>query len=184
MRIGQFQSGFAGGTLSIAPTVLDSEAAGSQATINVAQVDLAALLSAVGLDGISGTGRLSGVIPVEIAGNAVGISGGRLAAAGPGVLRIRSEAAKRALAQGGEEVALMLRALENFRYEELTLEIEKETAGEGRVLLRTQGLNPEVRDGQPFVINLTLTGNVDGLAAVLAQALQLPGGIVRTMLAR
>lgn len=184
VRIGQFQSGFAGGTLSIAPTVLDSEAAGSQATINVAQVDLAALLSAVGLDGISGTGRLSGVIPVEIAGNAVGISGGRLAAAGPGVLRIRSEAAKRALAKGGEEVALMLSALENFRYEELTLEIEKETAGEGRVLLRTQGLNPEVRDGQPFVINLTLTGNVDGLAAVLAQALQLPGGIVRTMLAR
>ncbi len=184
VQIDTFRTAFAGGIISIAPTVLDSEAGASQATIKVERVDLAALLSAVGLENISGTGRLSGVIPVSTAGAAVGISGGRLATSEPGVLRIRSEAAKRALAQGGKEVTLMLSALEDFRYETLTLEIEKETAGEGRVILRTRGQNPAVRDGQPFVINLTLSGNVDGLAAVLAQALELPGGIVRTMLAR
>lgn len=184
IRIDTFRTGFAGGTLGIAPTVLDAEAAARRATINVENVDLAALLSAIGLENISGTGRLSGVIPIVIAGDAVGIPGGRLAAAEPGILRIRSEAAKKALAQGGVQVTLMLSALEDFRYETLTLEIEKETAGEGRVILRTRGQNPAVRDGQPFVINLTLTGNVDGLAAILAQALQLPGGIVRTMLAR
>lgn len=184
VQIDTFRTAFAGGILSIAPTVLDSEAGASQATIKVERVDLAALLSAVGLENISGTGRLSGIIPVSTAGAAVGITGGRLATSEPGVLRIRSEAAKRALAQGGMEVTLMLSALEDFRYETLTLEIEKETAGEGCVILRTRGQNPAVRDGQPFVINLTLSGNVDGLAAVLAQALELPGGIVRTMLAR
>lgn len=184
VQIDTFRTAFAGGILSIAPTVLDSEAGASQATIKVERVDLATLLSAVGLENISGTGRLSGIIPVSTAGAAVGITGGRLATSEPGVLRIRSEAAKRALAQGGMEVTLMLSALEDFRYETLTLEIEKETAGEGCVILRTRGQNPAVRDGQPFVINLTLSGNVDGLAAVLAQALELPGGIVRTMLAR
>jgi hypothetical protein len=184
VQIDTFRTAFAGGILSIAPTVLDSEAGASQSTIKVELVDLAALLSAVGLENISGTGRLSGVIPVSTEGAAVGISGGRLAASEPGVLRIRSEAAKKALAQGGAEVTLMLSALEDFRYETLTLEIEKETTGEGRVILRTRGQNPAVRDGQPFVINLTLSGNVDGLAAVLAQALELPGGIVRTMLTR
>jgi hypothetical protein len=184
VQIDTFRTAFAGGILSIAPTVLDSEAGASQSTIKVERVDLAALLSAVGLENISGTGRLSGVIPVSTAGAAVGITGGRLATSEPGVLRIRSEAAKKALAQGGKEVTLMLSALEDFRYETLTLEIEKETAGEGRVILRTRGQNPAVRDGQPFVINLTLSGNVDGLAAVLAQALELPGGIVRTMLAQ
>lgn len=184
VQIDTFRTAFAGGILSIAPTVLDSEAGASQATIKVERVDLAALLSAVGLENISGTGRLSGIIPVSTAGAAVGITGGRLATSEPGVLRIRSEAAKRALAQGGMEVTLMLSALEDFRYETLTLEIEKKTAGEGCVILRTRGQNPAVRDGQPFVINLTLSGNVDGLAAVLAQALELPGGIVRTMLAR
>jgi len=184
VQIDAFRTAFAGGIISIAPTVLDSEAGASRATIKVKRVDLAALLSAIGLENISGTGRLSGVIPVSTEGAAVGISGGRLAASEPGVLRIRSEAAKKALAQGGAEVTLMLSALEDFRYETLTLEIEKETTGEGRVILRTRGQNPAVRDGQPFVINLTLSGNVDGLAAVLAQALELPGGIVRTMLTR
>ena len=184
VQIDTFRTAFAGGILSIAPTVLDSEAGASQATIKVERVDLATLLSAVGLENISGTGRLSGIIPVSTAGAAVGITGGRLATSEPGVLRIRSEAAKRALAQGGKEVTLMLSALEDFRYETLTLEIEKKTAGEGCVILRTRGQNPAVRDGQPFVINLTLSGNVDGLTAVLAQALELPGGIVRTMLAR
>lgn len=184
VEIETFRTGFAGGHLGLAPTVIDSEAGAIQATVRVERVDLAALLSAVGLDNISGTGRLNGVLPVGTVGDAVSITGGRLAAAAPGTLRIRSEAAKRALSQGGAEVTLMLSALEDFRYESLTLDIEKEIAGQGRILLRTRGQNPAVRDGQPFVINLTLTGNVDGLAAVLAQALQLPGGLVRTMLAK
>lgn len=184
VRIETFRTAFANGTLSLAPTIIDSEARRIQATLNVEGVDLGELLSTIGLENISGTGRLHGVIPVRTEGDAVGIAGGRLAAAAPGVLRIRSEAVKRVLAQGGEEVTLMLSALEDFRYDTLTLEIEKEIAGEGRVVLRTRGQNPAVRDGQPFVINLNLTGNVDNLAAVLAQALKLPGGIVRSMLSR
>lgn len=184
VQVETFRTGFAGGHLALTPTVIDSEADAIEATVRVERVDLAALLSAVGLDNISGTGRLNGVLPVKTAGNAVGITGGRLSASEPGILRIRSEAAKRALAQGGEQVTLMLSALEDFRYKTLTLDIEKELAGQGRVVLRTRGQNPAVGDGQPFVINLTLTGNVDGLAAVLAQALQLPGGVVRSMLAK
>lgn len=184
VRIETFRTAFANGTLSLAPTVIDSEANKIQAILNVEGVDLGELLNTIGLENISGTGRLHGAIPVRTEGDAVGITGGRLAASAPGVLRIRSEAVKRVLAQGGEEVTLMLSALENFRYDTLTLEIEKEIAGEGRVVLRTRGQNPAVRDGQPFVINLNLTGNVDNLAAVLAQALKLPGGIVRSMLSR
>ncbi|CAN0506590.1 unnamed protein product, partial [Laminaria digitata] len=184
MRIETFRTGFANGSLSLAPTTIDSEATAISATINVERVDLGELLGTIGLENISGTGRLNGVIPLRTEGDAVGITGGRLAASAPGTLRIRSEAAKRVLAQGGAEVTLMLSALEDFRYDTLTLEIEKEIAGEGRVVLRTRGQNPAVRDGQPFVINLNLTGNVDNLAAVLAQALKLPGGIVRSMLSR
>lgn len=184
VRIETFRTGFAGGHLGLTPTVIDSGTGAVQATVRVERVDLSALLAAVGLDNISGTGRLNGILPVRTAGDAVGIAGGRLAASKPGTLRIRSEAAKRALSQGGTEVTLMLSALEDFRYETLTLDIEKEITGQGRVVLRTRGQNPAVRDGQPFVINLTLTGNVDGLAAVLAQALQLPGGVVRSMLAK
>ncbi|MGE0652453.1 MAG: YdbH domain-containing protein [Alphaproteobacteria bacterium] len=182
LRVEDFQTTFAGGHLGIAPTIIDAAAESSEGTIAVKDVDLAALLALAGLEGVSGTGRLNGKIPIKVAKNAVGIAGGRLQAAGPGTLRIRSDAAKQALAQGGEEVVLMLSALENFHYETLTLEIEKKLTGEGRVLLRTRGKNPNVGDGQPFVINLNLTGNVDRLAVVAAQAFQLPAALIRSML--
>jgi hypothetical protein len=184
LRIESFQAMFAGGRLSIAPTTVDSAAESNDATIAVKDVDLAAVLAAAGLEGVSGTGRLNGAIPVTVVKNVVGITGGRLEAAGPGLLRIRSDAAKQTLAQGGEDVALMLSALENFRYETLTVDIEKKLTGEGRILLATRGHNPDVRDGHPFVINLNLTGNIDRLAVVAAQVFQLPGALIRTMLPR
>jgi hypothetical protein len=182
VRIEDFQATFAGGQFGIAPTIIDPAAESSEGTIAVKDVDLGALLALAGLEGVSGTGRLNGAIPIKVVKNAVGIAGGRLEAAGPGTLRIRSDAAKQALAQGGEEVVLMLSALENFHYETLTLEIEKKLTGEGSILLRTRGQNPNVRDGQPFVINLNLTGNVDRLAVVAAQAFQLPAALIRSML--
>ena len=55
------------------------------------------------------------------------------------------------------------------------------SSDKGRLMLRTRGRNPAVRDGRPFIINLNVTGNVDRLAAVAAQALQLPSTLVRTI---
>lgn len=182
LKLDALTVGLAGGTLTMPPTVLGSSAETNQATVDLANVDLGRLLDLIGIDGVSGTGRLSGSIPMRQSGTALGIEGGRLAAAGPGVMKIRSEAVKKALAQGGAEVALMLDALEDFHYETLTLEIDKTFGGEGRVLLRTRGHNPAVRNGQLFVINLNVSGNVDHLAAVAAEALQLPAAIVRSML--
>lgn len=181
VKIESLTGRFAGGRLTIPPAVIDSGAAANRVRIEIADVDLARLFGLFGLEGVSGTGRLSGAIPVIQKGGAVGIAGGRLAAAGPGVLRIRSEAAKTALQQGGAEVALMLSALEDFHYESLTLEIEKALDGEGRLILHTRGKNPAVRNGQPFIINLNVSGNVDRLAAVIVQALRLPGALVRSM---
>lgn len=174
--------GLAGGRLTMSPTVLGSSATANEATINVVDVDLATLLGLIGIDGVSGTGRLSGSIPLRQSGQALGIDGGQLAAAGSGVMKIRSTAVKKALAQGGADVAMMLDALEDFRYETLTVEIDKAFGGKGRILLRTRGHNPAVRDSQPFVINLDISGNVDHLAAVAARALQLPSDLVRSML--
>ena len=182
LQIDAFQLLIAGGRLNIAPTTVDSAADSNQATIMVKNINLATVLSAAGIDGVSGSGRLSGRIPIGMTGKAVHIDGGRLATDKPGVLQIRSETVNNALSQGGPEVALMLSALENFQYKKLSLTIEKEIAGQGRVVLHTRGHNPAVRSGQPFIINLNLTGHVDRLAAVAAQAFQLPGTLVRAML--
>jgi len=182
LKIESFNFQFASGQISVAPTVVDTEAASSHVAIKVRNIDLSALFDTIGLKDVSGTGRLSGVIPITMAGETVSIRGGRLAAAGPGVLRIVSETVKQTLAQGGPEVALMLSALEDFHYKKLSLKIGKKATGRGRIVLHTKGQNPAVRNGQPFIINLNLSGNVDRIAAVAAQAFQLPSAVVRAML--
>ncbi|MEX2451298.1 MAG: YdbH domain-containing protein [Rhodospirillales bacterium] len=181
LRVEDFDAGFIGGTFNVRPTVLDPAGKENNAVIDLANVDLAALFALIGVDGVSGEGRLGGVIPVRQVAAAVGITGGKIAAAGPGTLRIRSAAVNRALAQGGKDVALMLSALANFRYQVLTVEVDKELQGEGRILLKTRGHNPAVLDGRPFAININMSGNVDRIAAVIAQALNLPAALVRSI---
>jgi hypothetical protein len=181
LRVEEFDAGFIGGTLKVRPTVLDPAGKENHAVIDLTNVDLAALFTLIGVDGVSGEGRLGGVIPVRQVAAAVGITGGKIAAAGPGTLRIRSAAVNRALAQGGKDVALMLSALEDFRYRVLTVEIDKELLGEGRILLKTRGHNPAVLDGRSFAINMNISGNVDRIAAVIAQALNLPAALVRSI---
>ncbi|MGA0394791.1 MAG: intermembrane phospholipid transport protein YdbH family protein, partial [Rhodospirillales bacterium] len=168
--------------LKVTPTVIDSAADTNEGIINIKGVDLAAIFTAAGVDGVSGTGRLNGAIPVRMTGKTITITNGRLATAKPGVLKINSETVNQTLARGGPEVVLMLSALRDFYYEKLTLKIEKKPDGEGNLLLHTRGHNPAVRNGQPFIINLNLTGNVDRLAALAAQAFQLPSAVVSAML--
>ncbi|MEQ8196111.1 MAG: YdbH domain-containing protein, partial [Rhodospirillales bacterium] len=181
LRIEGFDAGFIGGRLSVRPTVLDPVSGENRVAIDLTDVNLTALFALIGVEGVSGEGRLGGVIPVRQVGAAVDISGGRLAAAGPGTLRIRSAAVKRALAQGGKEVALMLSALEDFRYDSLTIDIDKKPQGDGRIRLKTDGHNPAVLDGRSFRININISGNVDRIAAVVAHALKLPAAVVRSI---
>ena len=72
-----------------------------------------------------------------------------------------------ALEAGGENVNLLLQALENFRYEELRLTIDGRTDGEMDVGLHIAGANPDLYDGYPIEFNLNLEG---ALANVLRQA--------------
>jgi hypothetical protein len=59
---------------------------------------------------------------------------------------------------------LALRALEDFRYRTLRVEVGGEITGEMTLAIRVEGSNPEVYDGYPIQLNLNLEGP---LAAVV-----------------
>ena len=130
----------------------------------------------------SGSGQLSGSIPVTLRDGALVIDGGALAAEAPGVIAFRSEAAKQALAQGGQSVELMLQALEDFHYQVLRLTLDKPAEGESRVFLKLEGANPAVLDGQPFVLNINLTSNAAPLLAALARGTEISDRLVEELL--
>ena len=171
--------GFAGGRVRVRDTMIDPAAPRQTVDFEVEGIDLGRLFELVRVEGLSGSGILNGVFPVERTERGFVIRDGRLAAAGPGVLRFRSETAAAALERGGEAVDLMLRALRDFRYDKLDLTAEKDLAGEARVTLRLEGRNPQVLEGRPFAFNVNLSGSFDRILAAVRRGGRLTSDLLR-----
>ena len=168
-------STFAGGRISVRDARIDPRAPENRLTVRVSNVDLGELVGLLDLKDVAAAGRISGAIPLAIEGGAMVVRAAKLAATGPGTLRLRSEEAARLLEGGGEQVALMLRALEDFRYDRLAVEVDKDAGGEARVVLRLGGHNPAVLDSHPFDINVNLVTNLDRILDALAEWYRLSG---------
>jgi hypothetical protein len=65
------------------------------------------------------------------------------------------------------------RALEDFRFETLTLDIAKTAANDATLRLSTLGHNPAVLDGQPFQFNINLESNLTSVLEALKQGYSL-----------
>ncbi|MEE8333334.1 MAG: YdbH domain-containing protein, partial [Alphaproteobacteria bacterium] len=181
VAIDEMRVGFAGGVVSARDIAYDPARAVNRATVRLDGIDLKALFDVAQVEGLSGTGTISGAIPVRMEGGEIAIDKGALAAAGSGVLHFKSDAAKQALEAGGEYVTLALEALEDFRYRKLAFEIDKALAGNGTVRMQVEGHNPAILDAHPFAINLNVSGDADKLAGLLARLMLLPEEIVRSI---
>jgi hypothetical protein len=137
------------------------------ADIGVAGVNLTSVFALVDLPGLTGTGKISGSLPVTYTNGAVAIEGGRLAADGPGVISYRGGALDEQLSAVDTGVDLLLRALEDFRYEALSMQINKSLSGAGLIGLSLEGSNPAVLDGYPFRLNINLESDFDRLSGFL-----------------
>ncbi|MEE9301232.1 MAG: YdbH domain-containing protein, partial [Alphaproteobacteria bacterium] len=171
LLIEEAELGFAGGRLTTVGARLEPTAREGRLVIDVASIDLARLIELIDLEGLSGTGRLSGTVPVAFVKNGIEVRGGRLAAAGPGVLRYAGSEVEQVLEAREDTVGLMIQALSDFHYEELTLALDKEFSGDGTVLVHMKGSNPAVLEGYPFVFNINFSSNFDRLAALIRDAL-------------
>ena len=92
---------------------------------------------------------------------------GTLATAGKGVLRLSDPVVLRNLAQRNDTVGLAMKALANFSYDGLEIDIDVGEGESGTVLVRLKGANPEVLDGYPFAFNINLETDFGRLAELL-----------------
>ena len=77
----------AGGRLNTRGLLHTEKGLSADASVGVQSVDLKELLQLIGVEGLEGTGKLSGSIPIRIAGGNLVIRDGNLRALGPGRLR-------------------------------------------------------------------------------------------------
>jgi Dicarboxylate transport len=156
----------AGGTISTGPFSIDPASPRVETALDFSRVDLGDLIDLLDINGLSGSGRLSGRVPWTVDHGKLAIGQARLAAEGPGILRYDPQRLPEALTKAGQSMTLALEALRNFHYDTLTLALEKAAEGHGTVLLQLNGSNPEVMNGQVFHFNIRVESNFDRLAEV------------------
>lgn len=179
--IEQLAAQLAEGRLTTNQFTLTPPSIDTEVTLRLEGADLARAFEVIGFAGIGGTGRIGGEIPLVVRGNQVAISGGRLANDGPGEVFYNITALPQALIDRDDTVSLALRALSNFAYDELQVEMDKALDGPGKLGLRLTGANPDVLESHPFIFNITLESDFDRLAALVLEGLTTSQGLLRAL---
>ena len=179
LRIESSRMEFLGGRITTSPFVVDPAKPNLDTTIALHQVDLGEFFKLVGVDGLGGAGRLDGTIPLSVGPSTVVIRDGHLAATEPGVIRLDSGALPKQITEAGESMTLVLQALADFHYDTLTVDLAGAAAGDGTVLLKLQGKNPNLLDGRPFHINIRLESNFDRLVDIALRSMEAAQALLR-----
>jgi hypothetical protein len=169
----------AGGKIRIDDTILRPGAASNAVDLHLERLSLGRLFEDLNIEALSGTGTLSGTIPVRVGDQGVVIADGILSAVETGVLHVRLGSTKQVLERQGEQVALMVQALENFHYEALELRVTRPPGGQLELRVHMDGKNPDVMEGHPFRFNISLSGNLEPVLAALHEGRALTTDLLR-----
>ncbi len=166
-----------GGRLRLAPTTLELAATRRELTLLVEEIDLAELFALLEIEGLQASGRVSGRLPGVMQGGDLEIVDGRLTALSPGgTIRYSAPANLK-----GEQTELLLKALDDFRYETLRLDVNGKAAGELDIRVHIRGANPELYDGYPIELNVGLQGALGELMRQGLAGYRIPESIQRRL---
>ena len=144
-----------GGMLEVLPQTVGIDQFPLDLTLAVHNVDLAQLLDSLNYPALSGTGTLSGKLPLRLSPDTVEVMAGELTATVPGVLRYQGPATE------SENIAF--KALRNMLYHSLKASVNYRPNGEYKIGLRMEGKNPQLLSGHPVAFNLNLSGQLPEL---------------------
>ncbi|MEM9705074.1 MAG: YdbH domain-containing protein [Pseudomonadota bacterium] len=156
-----------GGSLTAETEALSLNGGAARATLRADDVDLSELLAFADIDGLTGEGLFSGVLPLVIEDGRARIEDGRLASIGGGVLRY-TNAGTAAASQQSQATRLAFGILENLKFDELVIGVEGPLDGELNFNLLFKGANeidlddPRIREPvvSPIIYRINLEAPV------------------------
>ncbi len=179
LQLEEAQGGIAGGRVRLKEQIVQPGTIVHPGRVEVEDIDLALLLRRLQIDGLSGRGRLSGQLPVQLEGDTVIVQGGEVSADAPGRIAYNSETTRQALANAGEHMQLTLDALEDFNFTDLALRLDKPASGDSTLAITLEGANPNVLDNYPFRFNIRLIGDPEPFISAIKDGTRLSDEIVR-----
>ena len=144
-----------GGVLEILPDSVDINKPPFNLTLGVRKLDLAQLLDSLNVPELSGTGTISGKLPLRLSMDSIEVRGGNLKGTRPGVLHYQGPVA--------DDENIAFKALRNMLYHNLQATLNYDREGGYEMGLRLEGKNPDVLSGYPVAFNLNLSGQLPEL---------------------
>jgi len=126
-------------------------------TLAFDQVDLKELLELVDIKGLAGTGRLTARVPVIFEGDRQIIKDGHAEAEAPGGSLTYKNPEAAANAKGGE-TEILFKALDDFRYSALSVDLAGPLDGTLSLKVHLKGNNPALYSGYPVELNVSTEG--------------------------
>jgi hypothetical protein len=169
---------WAGGEVSAQDLAISLGSERGRARLQASGLDLAALLALVSLEGLEGSGRVDGELPIVRGGGQLRVDGGVLRAAPGGTLRYSPSESTRALAASRPgDLGIAVAALSDLRYQRLEARLDGDLRGEMQIGLHVSGANPSFRGGQPIELNLNLEARLADLVRTARAAYRVPQAI-------
>ena len=165
LSLQNFYADVIGGSVTTSPQVFDLAQEKQSLVLRLENIDLGMLLQQHPSAELSGSGRISGTVPIEITAKGVSVPKGVVAARPPGgQLQYHSERAE-ALARSQPGMKLITDALEDFHYTVLASEVSYDENGKLLLALRLEGKNPALEKGRPVHFNINLEEDLPAMIA-------------------
>ncbi|MDX3773741.1 YdbH domain-containing protein [Chromatiaceae bacterium AAb-1] len=162
-----------GGSITTEPQQLDLSKDNQLLHIKVNQLELAKLLQQHPSSELSGTGRISGSIPIGITSEGISVEQGYVAAETPGgQLQYRSPGSA-GMAASNPGMKVILDALDDFHYSILSSNVSYDTSGKLMLALRLEGLNPALEQGRAINFNINLEEDLPAMITSLQLSSQI-----------
>lgn len=133
----------------------------------------------LGIDGLEGSGRVSGTLPIELRNDVVRIKAGHLTADAPGRLRYDTGSLERQLIGTPKQKASTIKALSDFRFKSLDVALDNTSVGSGSVRMQLRGTNPSVYDGNEFSMEMQAVSDMSRLERLVLGGLHTVADVSR-----
>ncbi len=147
---------FAGGSLSVAPSLWTVGGKTDTITVEASEIELTRLVEVLTLPNIVAEGTISGSFPIELSEGNVYIRDAELEADEKGGTLRYTGAISEQAASADPRVNFAFQALRDFRFKVLKVGVDGNLIGDIVLSLKLLGANPDVLDGAEFDFNISI----------------------------
>jgi hypothetical protein len=155
LNVQAFDVNLLGGSLHAEPASVPWPLSDQALPLAIRQIDLQQLLALFNVQGLTGSGRMDGVLPLAYRDGSLEVDDGQLNSLSAGTLKYEPTLAL------PDNPGLL--ALRNFHYQRFVMRLWYAADGAYRTQATLEGSNPDFYDGYPIRFGLNINGELPGL---------------------